>query len=125
MQIIALLVIAAAVAVLISMAGEFSQYTDFSAALEAPEQNHQIVGHLSLGSGKEVVYNPKEDPNVFYFYMKDRQGMEKKVKCLQEKPNHFERSEQIVLTGRMQGELFVAHDIQMKCPSKYQDNAAM
>jgi cytochrome c-type biogenesis protein CcmE len=40
---------------------------------------------------------------------------------LAEKPQDFERSEQIVLTGKMRGEDFVASDMLMKCPSKYKD----
>ena len=35
------------------------------------------------------------------------------------KPQDFERSEQIVLTGKMVGEEFHASKILMKCPSKY------
>jgi cytochrome c-type biogenesis protein CcmE len=35
------------------------------------------------------------------------------------KPQDFERSEQIVLTGKMIGNEFHASKILMKCPSKY------
>ena len=35
------------------------------------------------------------------------------------KPNDFERSEQIVIIGKMKGEEFAASGILMKCPSKY------
>jgi cytochrome c-type biogenesis protein CcmE len=35
------------------------------------------------------------------------------------KPQDFERSEQIVLTGQMRGKEFHASKILMKCPSKY------
>jgi len=35
------------------------------------------------------------------------------------KPQDFERSEQIVLTGKMEGGEFRASKILMKCPSKY------
>jgi cytochrome c-type biogenesis protein CcmE len=35
------------------------------------------------------------------------------------KPEDFERSEQIVLTGHMVGNEFHASTILMKCPSKY------
>lgn len=117
-HILGLLAIAAAVAVLMSVAGDFSQYSDFSAAIEAPDRNHQIVGYLSLD--KPVEYDPQQ-PNEFSFYMKDNNDLERQVRCLQEKPQDFERSEQIVLTGRMQGDIFVAHQIQLKCPSKYKE----
>ncbi|MNF07676.1 hypothetical protein D3C80_2079060 [compost metagenome] len=37
------------------------------------------------------------------------------------KPQDFEKSEQIVLTGGMVGDEFHASKILMKCPSKYTD----
>ena len=46
MHIIGLVVIALAVGVLITMAGDFSAYTNFSAAMKQLDRNHQIVGHL-------------------------------------------------------------------------------
>ena len=120
-HIILLLFMAAAVAVLISMSGEFSEYASFQTAINAPDRNHQIVGHLN--TAKPVEYHPEVDPNSFTFYMKDKDGKEVKVICLRDKPQDFERTEQIVLTGRMKGEDFVAENIQLKCPSKYQDEA--
>jgi cytochrome c-type biogenesis protein CcmE len=118
-HIIGLIAIAIAVAALISIAGDASTYTDFTAAIEKPNLTHQVVGHLSIE--KEIVYNPELDANSFTFFMKDENGKEMKVLCQKEKPAEFERSEQIVLKGQMQGDVFVAHDILLKCPSKYQD----
>lgn len=122
-HIIILALIAVAVGVLITMTADFSNYSDFGTALNAPEQTHQIVGYLS--ADKEVVYDPQRDPNSFSFYMKDKSGVEKKVVCQKEKPMDFERSEEIVLKGKMDmaNDQFVAHDIQLKCPSKYKDQA--
>lgn len=120
-HIIGLVAIAIAIAALISIAGDASTYTDFETALAQTDRNHQVVGHLSLD--KAVEYNPEVDPNSFSFYMKDKNGKEQKVRCLIAKPQDFERSEQIVLTGRMREEVFEAHDIQLKCPSKYKDEA--
>ena len=45
--------------------------------------------------------------------------LERKVIFLGSKPQDFERSEQIVLTGKMKGDEFLASKILMKCPSKY------
>lgn len=118
-HIIGLIAIAIAIASLITIAGDASTYTDFSEALENPNGTHQVVGHLSIE--KEVVYNPEVDANSFTFFMKDEKGKEMKVLCQKEKPAEFERSEQIVLKGQMKGNVFVAHDILLKCPSKYQD----
>ncbi|BDS13451.1 cytochrome c maturation protein CcmE [Aureispira anguillae] len=118
-QIIGLIAIAIAISSLITIAGASSTYTNFATAIEQPNSIHQVVGHLSID--KEIVYNPEKDANSFSFYMKDEEGKEHKVICQKEKPAEFERSEQIVLKGQMKGDVFVAHDILLKCPSKYQD----
>lgn len=123
MHIIGLVVIAIAIGVLITQAGDYDTYTNFTTAMTQTEKNHQIVGHLVLDDEKPVVYDPEVDANSFSFYMTDKDGVEKKVVCKSEKPQDFERSEQIVLTGKMEGDVFVAHDMQLKCPSKYQDEA--
>lgn len=120
-QILGLIAIAIAIAALITIAGDASTYTDFATSIEQSNSNHQIVG--TLRADQPIVYNPEEDANSFSFYMKDKKGMTQKVVCLQEKPQDFERSEEIVLTGKMQDGVFVAHHIQLKCPSKYQDEA--
>ena len=118
-HIIALIAIAVAIAALVSIAGQASVYSNFLTAAAQPDRTHQVVGHLV--TDKPVEYNPEVDPNSFSFYMKDESGAVRRVICQKEKPSEFERSEQIVLKGRMQGEVFVAHDILLKCPSKYQD----
>lgn len=66
-------------------------------------------------------YDPHEDPNYFTFFVKDTEGKERKVVLHGAKPKDFEMSEQIVVTGRMKGDEFVASDLLMKCPSKYKD----
>ncbi len=66
-----------------------------------------------------MVYNPQQDANYFSFYMVDNKGKECKVEFTGSKPQDFERSEQIVLTGQMDNGAFHANKILMKCPSKY------
>jgi cytochrome c-type biogenesis protein CcmE len=39
----------------------------------------------------------------------------------QPKPQDFEMSEQIVVTGSLEDDTFQASEILMKCPSKYKD----
>ena len=53
--------------------------------------------------------------------MKDNEGKEEKVVLRKAKPQDFERSEQIVLTGKVEKGQFIATDMLMKCPSKYKD----
>jgi len=54
--------------------------------------------------------------------MLDNNGESRKVIMKQAKPQDFERSESIVVTGELKNEVFVADEILMKCPSKYKDD---
>ena len=76
---------------------------------------------VKLNKEKETIYDPKLDANLFTFYMIDKDTIECKVILHKNKPQDFERSEQIVLIGEMQGQEFHASDILMKCPSKYNE----
>ena len=107
-----------AIFMLTTAADDMSTYGTFSEAVKTGEKI-KIAGQLS--KDKEMYYNPEEDPNYFSFYIKDTEGAEKKVVLLSEKPQDFELSEQIVLTGTMKGEEFIATDMLMKCPSKYEE----
>jgi cytochrome c-type biogenesis protein CcmE len=119
-HIIALVFIAVSIAVIISMTGDYSRYETFTSAAASPAKDFHIVGELV--ADEEMHYNPEEDPNYFSFYLKDKAGAQRKVVFNGAKPQDFERSEQIVLTGGMDGEVFMASKILMKCPSKYVDD---
>ena len=71
---------------------------------------------------KQFIYNPEINANLFGFYLVDNEGREKKVLYNGSKPQDFERSEQIVVIGKMDGENFHCSQILMKCPSKYNGN---
>ena len=116
-HIIGLLVIAGAVAVLMSAAGDMAKYSTFADAKAGGKV--KIVGQLC--QDKPMEYNPEVDANTFSFYMLDGKGEQKKVLLRDKKPQDFERSEQIVATGEMQGNEFVASELLLKCPSKYKD----
>ena len=119
-HIVALLLIVASMGVIIAMIGDFSRYETFATAESASGKEFHIVGHLARQD--EMEYNPERDPNYFTFYLKDKTGEERKVVFNDTKPTDFERSEQIVLTGKMVGSEFHASKILMKCPSKYINN---
>ncbi|MFO7847965.1 MAG: cytochrome c maturation protein CcmE [Balneolaceae bacterium] len=57
----------------------------------------------------------------FNFYMKDQDGNVRRVIYPKPKPNNFEQATQLVVIGEMQNNVFVANDMLMKCPSKYND----
>jgi len=115
---VAIAMVAVAIGLLTTAAEDMSTYATFEQATTTGERV-KIAGQLA--KDKEMYYNPEEDPNYFSFYIRDTDGEEKKVVLLSEKPQDFELSEQIVLTGEMKGEEFVATDMLMKCPSKYKD----
>ena len=119
-HIIALVFIAVSIAIIVSMTGDYSRYETFASAAASPAKDFHIVGELV--ADEEMFYDPEEDPNYFSFYLKDKAGLQRKVIFNGAKPQDFERSEQIVLTGGMDGDVFMASKILMKCPSKYVDD---
>ena len=115
-SILGIIIIAIAIAVIISTYSNTSTYGSFKDAEQTKSELH-IVGHLN--KDKELIYDATKDANYFSFYMKDNKGEECKVVFSGTKPQDFERSEQIVLTGQMRGKEFHASKILTKCPSKY------
>lgn len=104
---------------LFTLAGkDMSQYSNFE---QASKQGNTAKVVAQLSKDKEMVYDPQVDPNFFSFYAVDADGEERKVILLKSKPQDFELSEQLVLTGKMKGDEFHASDMLMKCPSKYKD----
>lgn len=116
-HLIALIFIAISIAVIVSMTGDYSRYETFESAAQNPDKEFHIVGELA--DEAQLYYNPEEDPNFFSFMLKDKDGVERKVIFKGTKPQDFERSESIVLTGKMYEDKFIASKILMKCPSKY------
>jgi len=118
-SIIGLVAIAIAIAVIIATYSKSSSYSSFYEAKKSKTEI-QIIGHLD--KQKQMYYDAQKDANYFSFYVRDTDKTECKVILTAPKPQDFERSEQIVLTGHMEGEEFHASKILMKCPSKYKQN---
>ncbi|MBP6825651.1 MAG: cytochrome c maturation protein CcmE [Saprospiraceae bacterium] len=117
-HILAIAIVAIAIAILISASKDVTNYSDFTKAAKSADKV-KIIGQLV--KDKPVEYNPDKDPNYLGFYLKDEAGEVRKVVLRATKPQDFERSESIVLTGQMEGENFEASDMLLKCPSKYKD----
>lgn len=118
-HIVGIIVIAVAIGVIITSLKNTSTYADFNEAVSNPDREFHIVGKLN--KDEPMIYDPKINPDEFIFTLIDNKGVEKKVVLHKNKPQDFERSEQIVIIGKMHGEEFHANDILMKCPSKYND----
>ncbi|MEM6325738.1 MAG: cytochrome c maturation protein CcmE [Bacteroidota bacterium] len=64
-------------------------------------------------------YDPQT--NVFTFSMTDEAGVTHEVIYRNPKPANFDDAEKVVVEGRMEGGTFVAENILVKCPSKYNE----
>lgn len=116
-HIVLLILVAAAISVISAMYLDFSTYETFASAAKRPDKQFHVMGYLE--KDKAMVYDPVKDPNRFTFFVKDKQGNVSEVVFSGAKPTDIEKSEQIVMTGRMDGDKFHCNQIQMKCPSKY------
>ncbi|MCU0422690.1 MAG: cytochrome c maturation protein CcmE [Bacteroidia bacterium] len=118
-HIILIALISVAIGAIFSTYGDASTYENFKKAAENPDKEYHIVGVLNKNKPRE--YNPQVDANLFTFYMIDEAGEEKKVVYRAPEPADFERSEKIVIIGNINGEVFEADKILLKCPSKYNE----
>jgi cytochrome c-type biogenesis protein CcmE len=117
-HILAIIVVAVAIGILISASADVTTYANFEQAAKTGDRV-KLVGQLV--KEHPVEYNPEKDPNFLSFHLRDDNGVVRRVVLRASKPQDFERSEQIVLTGAMEGETFEASDMLLKCPSKYKD----
>ncbi len=122
-------IIAVAIGVITSTAGDASSYVSFKEAnqlaVAGKEAQVHVVGKLKKDGAGQIMgieYQPELDPNYFSFVLIDNNNEERKVVYYKGKPQDFEKSEQIVVVGNIQEGQFQASSILMKCPSKYQDD---
>jgi cytochrome c-type biogenesis protein CcmE len=127
-HIIALVVIAIAVMMIISTIGDASTYASFEEATQMAKENKttaiHVVGELvkdADGKPLGLKYDPAKDPNHFEFLMKDSLDNQQLVVFDQPKPQDLDKSEKVVVVGKMDLEkkCFNADQILLKCPSKY------
>ena len=121
-HIIGIVVIVILFAIVISSISESSTYATFSTAVAHEGKSYHVVGKLN--KEKDFIYNPEVNANIFGFYLVDTEGKEMKVLFNDSKPQDFEKSEQIVVIGKVVGDEFrvAKGDLLMKCPSKYNGN---
>lgn len=127
-HIIGIVIIAIAIGIIASTAGDASVYVTFAKAQQMKQDGDDkmihVVGKVKKDAHGQIVdmfYNPAIDPNHFEFTLIDNDNRAQKVVFNSPKPQDFERSEQIVIIGDMQGDHFQCSKILLKCPSKYQD----
>lgn len=89
-------------------------YVGFKQA-RSMQKNVQVLGRVEHD---KTSYD--ERTGVFSFYIVDESGDRMKVNYLGIKPGNFEQAESVVCVGRYQDGVFVANNLLVKCPSKYQ-----
>lgn len=119
-HIIVLVGIAALIVSLLVYSVDFSTYDSIASAKQKEGRFVHIIAQLD--KSYPIEYDPVKNPNYLSFYAKDSLGGSTKVIYRNSKPTDLEKSEKIVMKGRMQLNHFECKDILLKCPSKYKDN---
>ncbi len=124
-HIILLVLIAVAIGVLISSMTDLSTYDSVASAKAKPGKFVHLIGRLDTVNGKQIEYDAIKNPNYLSFHLIDSLGGTTKVVYMKGKPpTDMERSERMVLKGKMTDSAFLCDDILVKCPSKYTEEKA-
>ena len=120
-HILGIIIIAVAIGVIFGSISDSGTYSNFTEASKNEQAEFHIVGYLN--KEKPQVYEPEKNPDLFQFYMYDKDSVERKVVLHKSKPQDFDKSEQIVIIGSAKDKEFHANQILMKCPSKYNNGS--
>ncbi len=125
-HIIAIVVIAAAIGIIVSTAGDASSYVTFDEAYKMSNVGNKasihVVGELKKDLAGHIVGLENSPDNLsFSFILLDENNKEQKVFYNEPMPPDFTRSEKVVVIGSYRDDTFVASKILLKCPSKYQE----
>ena len=119
-HIIILIGIAALIVGLLVFSVDFSTYDTIDSARKKPGKFVHMIAKLD--KTQPIEYDPINNPNYLSFYAVDSLGGKTKVIYHNSKPTDIEKSERIVLKGKMEKDHFECKDILLKCPSKYKDD---
>ncbi len=119
-HIILLVGIAALIVGLISFSADFSTYDTIGSAKEKKGKFVHIIAKLD--KRQPIEYDAIKNPNYLTFYAVDSLGGQTKVVFHNSKPADLEKSERLVMKGKMGADHFDCSDILLKCPSKYKDD---
>ncbi|HRE52336.1 MAG TPA: cytochrome c maturation protein CcmE [Flavitalea sp.] len=125
LHIVMLVGIAVVIAVLISMMGDLSTYETLASAKQKEGKSVTVIAMLDKSLPQPILYDPAKNANYTVFHVVDSLGNKAKVEYHFEKPFDMEKSERIVLKGKMKGDVFEITQkdgILIKCPSKYKDD---
>jgi cytochrome c-type biogenesis protein CcmE len=121
-HVVLLVMVAAAIAVLISFLNVTTTYDTVETAISKPGKFVHLMARLD--KSQPVEYDALKNPNYLAFTAIDTLGKSLRVIYHNPKPENFEISERLVLKGKYMENYFECKSIQTKCPSKYKDETA-
>ncbi len=122
MHLVILIFIAATIAGLLIYMGDVTTYETISSARKKQGKAVMVIAKLDVAS---LQYDALKNPNYLTFEAVDTLGDRMKVAYYYEKPYDMEKSERVVLKGKMENGVFEIRKkdgILVKCPSKYKDD---
>jgi hypothetical protein len=122
MHLVLLIFIAATIAGLLIYMGDVTTYETISSARKKTGKAVMVIAKLDVAS---LQYDALKNPNYLTFEAVDTLGDRMKVAYYYEKPYDMEKSERVVLKGKMENGVFEIRKkdgILVKCPSKYKDD---
>lgn len=119
-HIILLVLVAGAIAVLISFLKASTTYDTIDSAKSKPGKFVHMIAKLDRSD--PIEYDAIKNPNYLSFTAIDSLGKTVKVVYRNAKPDNLEGSERLVLKGDYENDHFECKEIMMKCPSKYKDD---
>jgi cytochrome c-type biogenesis protein CcmE len=121
LNIVVILMVAVLLGTLFSVFTANSESVVFARAFSEPGMEFKISG--TLDADFPVVYDPLLDVAETRFHMRDKDGQLQEVLLRKAKPTGLEQSESIDLYGKVVDGEFIATDMLMKCPSKYNEES--
>lgn len=122
MHLVVLVFIAATIAGLLIYMGDVTTYETISSARKKTGKAVMVIAKLDVAT---LQYDALKNPNYLTFEAIDTLGDRMKVAYYYEKPYDMEKSERVVLKGKMENGVFEIRKkdgILVKCPSKYKDD---
>ena len=120
-NLVVILLVAVLMGALLSVFTTNSESVVFARAFAEPGIEFKVSG--TLDTEHPVLYDPEVAVAETRFHMRDKDGEVREVILNKAKPTGLEQSESIDLYGRVVDGTFIAGDMLMKCPSKYNEQS--
>ena len=121
LNIVVILMVAVLMGTLFSVFTANSESVVFARAFAEPGIEFKVSG--TLDTDHPVMYDPMVEVAETRFHMRDKDGALQEVLLRKAKPTGLEQSESIDLYGKVVDGQFIATEMLMKCPSKYNEES--